>query len=785
MGTNPFRHAVMAIAILALALAACGGKSGGGGVSAGGSGGSGVSHPPLVPASIVVSGTVSAPGGAVALLTDKSLFAKASDLFFSSANAAISGIATVPDGTRVDLIRIDDTGAQTAALANTTTTGGKYSLDLPGLGLMTASDLVVQISSSTSSAKLRAFVTSASVNIDPASEATVRLVLEKIAAVPGASLKNFTVRELDDLGASVFLVLGMQGATAGFDIETTATAFKNIAAADSNLASFLTAASATGESATSPGDVGNYFPLSQGMNLTYPGTVSSTGRATFAYENVASIGGATLVGGMPATIFNESNPSGDGPLSTFFSKSDTSVTNLGNSDPGDIITAQVAPYMELPLPLKVGSSFEQIKRTNLDWGSDLDGDGIKESFDAVSTVSVSSMEKVTVEAGEFFNAVKVDTAASFTITLSKSKDTIVVQETRSDWYAPGFGRVKSLDVVAIPSSGFTSTDASGLAQFTMTGESRNTAIRTVTLSTSSIVSDPLRKVLYASVPSSSAALANTVTEIDPLAGTVGASISVEVGPGALALSDNSQYLYVGVNSGAAVQRVDIAARAPGTPFQLGSDPTFGPLTVEDMAVLPGSPGSIAVSRQFFNYYNYDLVVYDDGVARPAVVGRFAPNDEIRFSATASRLYGIETKSSGASLSRMSVDASGVRAVDSTRGASPGGAARFDRGLLFGVGGGALDPETLSMRGAFPMGDRVFQVSMIPDTVSSRVYFLVNRGIWKLIAYDRNTFAPLGMADIPALAHDAYAFDLVRWGTNGVAFRTLDGRILLVTDNMIQ
>ncbi len=75
--------------------------------------------------------------------------------------------------------------------------------------------------------------------------------------------------------------------------------------------------------------------------------------------------------------------------------------------------------------------------------------------------------------------------------------------------------------------------------------------------------------------------------------------------------------------------------------------------------------------------------------------------------------------------------------------------------------------------------------MIPDTVSSRVYFLVNRGIWKLIAYDRNTFAPLGMADIPALAHDAYAFDLVRWGSNGVAFRTLDGRILLVTDNMIQ
>src|SRR2546422_9246241 len=121
MGTNPFRHAVMAIAILALALAACGGKSGGGGVSAGGSGGSGVSHPPLVPASIVVSGTASAPGGAVALLTDKSLFAKASDLFFSSAHAPVSGIAPGSDGTRVDFIPISDSGSQVSALADTPT----------------------------------------------------------------------------------------------------------------------------------------------------------------------------------------------------------------------------------------------------------------------------------------------------------------------------------------------------------------------------------------------------------------------------------------------------------------------------------------------------------------------------------------------------------------------------------------------------------------------------------------------------------------------------------------
>src|SRR2546425_11743328 len=108
---------LVVVASLPLTLSACGGGSGNAG------GGS------PAPSGFVVSGTVSAPGGVVAMFTEKNLFDRLSDAIFSAAYAAISGIANVPDGTRVELIRIDDAGAQISVLATATTTGGRYSFN--------------------------------------------------------------------------------------------------------------------------------------------------------------------------------------------------------------------------------------------------------------------------------------------------------------------------------------------------------------------------------------------------------------------------------------------------------------------------------------------------------------------------------------------------------------------------------------------------------------------------------------------------------------------------------
>ena len=80
-----------------LALTSCGS----GGSSDGGDGGT---TPPIAsPTQTIVSGTVMAPGGAIAFFKQPSL----GDVFVSEAYAALTGLANVPDNTIVQLARLN------------------------------------------------------------------------------------------------------------------------------------------------------------------------------------------------------------------------------------------------------------------------------------------------------------------------------------------------------------------------------------------------------------------------------------------------------------------------------------------------------------------------------------------------------------------------------------------------------------------------------------------------------------------------------------------------------
>src|SRR5207253_3104057 len=107
--------------------------------------------------------------------------------------------------------------------------------------------------------------------------------------------------------------------------------------------------------------------------------------------------------------------------------------------------------------------------------------------------------------------------------------------------------------------------------------------------------DPNTQLIYASVPGRAGDIGNSITIIDPVSGEVGPSIFIGSEPNKLALSDDGKYLYVGLDGAAAVRRFEIATRTPGLQFALGSDSFFGPYQVDDLAVLPGQPGSVAVS----------------------------------------------------------------------------------------------------------------------------------------------------------------------------------------------
>lgn len=469
-----FKHhgAKPAIFALVLALVACSGGGGGGGAGGDSNGGGGTAGSP--PQNFVVSGTVSAPGGAVAFLPARSLFQQLADTLIAPVHAAISGMAPVSDGTTVELVRINDDGTVMSVLATTKTSGGNYSFDLTALGLSAASDLVVQVTSLSSGAKMRSFVVAESVNVDPVSETTTRIVLETITATHSLVLTNFTVQELADITDAINFLITVQGLSGGIDIETTIATFKAAVSANTGIMTFVTAASALGQSLEGPGDIGNYFPRSQGDTWFYSGIVNGAHNGSFS--NIIAVNGSKTLNGVSVAVLSESNSNNAGPEENYLTMGTTGVTNYGNNDAQDFLTSQVVPYREIKFPLKIGSSFEQINKS-LNWPDDLDDDGYGESAKAVSTVTTDGFETVVVAAGTFANCIKIVATLTITVTLSSDGSQVTFTETDTYWQAPGVGTVKTTSVIAVDALGTIATETDQLTAYVVSGQANGVNVQ--------------------------------------------------------------------------------------------------------------------------------------------------------------------------------------------------------------------------------------------------------------------------------------------------------------------
>src|SRR5262245_42846392 len=229
-------------------------------------------------------------------------------------------------------------------------------------------------------------------------------------------------------------------------------------------------------------------------------------------------------------------------------------------------------------------------------------------------------------------------------------------------------------------------------------------VRQISLRTNDIVFDRVSQRIYASVPGNPGAL-GTVTVIDPVTGAIGPSIPIGIAPGKLALSDDGQFLYVALDGPAAVRRFHIPTLTAEIQFAVGSDPFFGSMSVDDMAVLPGQPRSIAVSRMFSGVSprHAGVAIYDDGISRPVVTPTHTGSNVIAFSATAGRLYGLDVETTEFGFRQMSVDAAGVSVVDVAGNLLSGFGADivFDGGRIYSTTGRVIDPEALILAGRYP------------------------------------------------------------------------------------
>ena len=300
-------------------------------------------------------------------------------------------------------------------------------------------------------------------------------------------------------------------------------------------------------------------------------------------------------------------------------------------------------------------------------------------------------------------------------------------------------------------------------------------VRTMPFTANDVVYEKVGGKLYVSVPGNSAVYPNSIVVINPTSGAVEASVWVGSEPNVLALSDDGQYLYVGLDGAAAVRRVYLPTLTPGLQFGLGSDASFGPYLAGSVSVMPGASSTIAVVRIRQGISGTGgVAIYDDGIVRPVATTSTYGAERITFGTDPARLYGI-----GSGITTLTVSPSGVT-LDDEWGIETScfGRLRFQSGVLQ-CGARLFDPATLTEPGSLP-GNWIRDASI--DTASRTSVGVVDRTdlgsrTW-LAAFDLDTYRAVWWLPVPEAGSVYYAARVAAF-PGGAAVRGDSGALVIV------
>lgn len=286
--------------------------------------------------------------------------------------------------------------------------------------------------------------------------------------------------------------------------------------------------------------------------------------------------------------------------------------------------------------------------------------------------------------------------------------------------------------------------------------------------------DPVSTRLFVSVPG-----ADAVVPVDTLSHQIGAAIPTGDGPRKLAMSSDGQYLYVGFDSTPVVQRVHVPSLAVDLTIPLGSDPTFGPNFVEDLAVKPGDSGVVAVSRKRigFSPRHAGVAVFDDGVQLPNTTPDHTGANVIEWSEDPARIFGYNNETSEFGLRTLHVDAQGVQVAQAlnTQIIGFGVDIEYSAGLVYSTTGFAVNPLLGQTAGIFQGVGSNAKVAV--HAAGNRIHYLSSN---TLRTYDLTTYQLVATQLISGI--QGSAVNLVAWGQSSLAFSTTVGQLFLLTGN---
>lgn len=305
------------------------------------------------------------------------------------------------------------------------------------------------------------------------------------------------------------------------------------------------------------------------------------------------------------------------------------------------------------------------------------------------------------------------------------------------------------------------------------------AVSVLNQASKDIVFDAKNQVFYLSVPSS-VANGNTISVLDPFALKIVGEQFAGSNPDVLALSDDSRFLYAGIDGGSSVQRFTLPNLGTDVSYSLGTAGFFGPQYALDLGVAPALPHTTAVAMGSFNVSpnaQGGIKIFDDATAR-ATSTNLADFNYLRWGADGTTLFSTGELSSdlfvlAASATGAAVSHDDPLGIGDTR-------LHFDPGtkLVYSDTGHGVDPVAGTLVGTFNTSG-----PMVPDSALNTAFFVsVSGTAATLQSFNLTTFALVSSMTIPNVTGNPLR--LVRWGQNGLAFNTDSGQIYLIGGNFV-
>ena len=290
-----------------------------------------------------------------------------------------------------------------------------------------------------------------------------------------------------------------------------------------------------------------------------------------------------------------------------------------------------------------------------------------------------------------------------------------------------------------------------------------------------IVYDPTNQVFYLSVPGTASTNPNTIAILDPAMATIRSSQPAGNNPNVLAISDDSQFLYAGIDGNSTVERFTLPGLLPDILYSLGASQYYGPYVALDMQVAPGAPHTVAVSLGNGGVSpaaEGGITIFDDVTPRPTKTPGFGGTgllfDSLQWGADAGTLFASNTEGTGFDFYALTVNSNGVTLNQDFPSTFTrfGDAIHFDPGtkLIYSDEGHAINPAT-----GLPVGNFNATGVMAVDAGLNTAFFasLNSNSIATIESFDLAHFTPINTVTIPGVT--GRPSRLIRWGQNGLAF----------------